>query len=49
MGRHDSRDALRTDWYLSTLPGAAISVVVLALNLVGDALNDHLNPRLRGR
>ncbi|WP_315532993.1 ABC transporter permease [Delftia acidovorans] len=43
------RDALRTDWYLSTLPGAAISVVVLALNLVGDALNDHLNPRLRGR
>lgn len=42
-----ARDSLRTDWYLSALPGTAISVVVLSLHLVSDALNDHLNPRLR--
>jgi peptide/nickel transport system permease protein len=29
------------------LPGLAIFVVVLALNLVGDALRDLLDPRAR--
>lgn len=41
------RDLLRTAWYLTALPGAAISLVVLSLNLLGDGLNDHFNPRLR--
>jgi peptide/nickel transport system permease protein len=45
----DGRDALRTAWYLSAIPGAAIVLTVLALNLVGDGLNDALNPRLEGR
>jgi peptide/nickel transport system permease protein len=31
------------------LPGLAIFVVVLALNLVGDALRDRLDPRFRAR
>lgn len=44
-----ARDALRTDWYLSAIPGTAISVVVLSLHLVSDALNDHLNPHLPSR
>jgi peptide/nickel transport system permease protein len=43
------RDALRTAWYLTAVPGAAIVLAVLALNLLGDGLNDALNPRLRQR
>jgi peptide/nickel transport system permease protein len=43
------RDSLRTAWYLTAIPGAAIVVAVLALNLLGDGLNDALNPRLRER
>lgn len=42
----DGRDSLRTDWFLTALPGAAISITVLALNLFGNGLNDALNPRL---
>lgn len=43
-----SRELLRTAWYLSAIPGVAILLTVLALNLLGDALNDALNPRLSG-
>ena len=42
------REMLRTAWYLTAFPGAMIVTAVLSLNLVGDALNDALNPRLRG-
>lgn len=41
------RDALRTAWYQTAIPGLAIMITVLALNLLGDALNHALNPRLR--
>jgi peptide/nickel transport system permease protein len=30
-------------------PGAMITLTILALNLFGDALRDHLDPKLRGR
>lgn len=43
------RDMLRTAWYLTAIPGSAIIVAVLSLNLVGDGLNEALNPRLRSR
>lgn len=43
------RDSLRTAWYLTAIPGAAIVLAVLALNLLGDGLNDALNPRQRQR
>ncbi|MEE3662059.1 ABC transporter permease [Brenneria sp. g21c3] len=43
------RESLRTAWYLTTLPGCVLVLTVLSLNLVGDALNDALNPRLRER
>jgi peptide/nickel transport system permease protein len=43
------RDMLRTAWYLTAIPGAAIVVAVLSLNLVGDGLNEALSPRLRSR
>jgi len=45
----EGREHLRTAWTLSALPGMAILVTVLSLNLVGDGLNDALNPRLRSR
>jgi len=43
------REAMRTAWYMSALPGVAILITVLALNLVGEGLNDALNPRLKNR
>ena len=36
-------------WWLVVFPGVAISVTVLAFNLLGDALRDALDPKLRGR
>lgn len=41
------RSVLRTQWYVSAIPGIAILVTVLAVSLVGQGLNDALNPRLR--
>lgn len=43
----EGRSLLRTSWYVSAIPGVAIFFTVLALNLIGDGLNDALNPRLR--
>lgn len=45
----DGREMLRTAWYLTALPGGALVLTVLALNLLGDGLNDALNPRLNER
>jgi peptide/nickel transport system permease protein len=36
-------------WYIVVYPGMAIILFVLAWNLVGDALRDILDPRMRGR
>lgn len=35
---------LRAAWWLAVFPGMSILVTVLGLNLIGDALNDLLNP-----
>ena len=43
------RGVLRTQWYVSAIPGVAILLTVLAVSLVGQGLNDALNPRLKGR
>lgn len=43
------RGALRSAWYMSAIPGAAIVVTVMGINLVGDGLNDAFNPYLRER
>jgi peptide/nickel transport system permease protein len=43
------RDVLRVQWYVSAIPGVAILVTVLAVSLVGQGLNDALNPRLKQR
>lgn len=41
------RSVLRTEWYVSAIPGAAILATVLAFSLVGQGLNDALNPRMQ--
>ena len=43
------RTLLRSAWWVVTFPGIAILITVLAINLVGEGLNDALNPRLRER
>ena len=41
------RTMLRSAWWVCTFPGIAILITVLAINLVGEGLNDAFNPRLR--
>ncbi|PYM98161.1 MAG: peptide ABC transporter permease [Candidatus Rokuibacteriota bacterium] len=45
----EGRRNLETAPHLAIFPGVAISVVVLAFNMLGDALRDLLDPRLRNR
>jgi len=47
LGR--GRASMRTAWYITAAPATALVLTVLALNLLGDALNDVLNPRLKER
>ncbi|MBL1376315.1 ABC transporter permease [Zobellella iuensis] len=42
-----SREQLGSAWFLTVLPGSAIILLVLAFNLLGDGINDLLNPRTR--
>jgi len=44
-----SRQYVLTCWWAVAFPGAAIFVTVLAVSLIGDGLNDALNPKLRER
>ena len=43
----NGRTYIDTAWWMSLFPGLAIAVVVLAFNLLGDWLRDHLDPKLR--
>ena len=40
--------SFKPPWWLVVFPGCAITITILAFNLFGDALRDHLDPRLRG-
>jgi peptide/nickel transport system permease protein len=40
------RTVVRQAWWISVFPGIAILLTVLAFNLVGEGLNDALNPRI---
>jgi peptide/nickel transport system permease protein len=44
-----SRTVMRQAWWMSVFPGVAILLTVLAINLVGEGLNDTLNPRIARR
>ena len=43
----EGRDFLAGAWWISTMPGLAILLTVMSLNLFGDWLRDTLDPRLR--
>ena len=45
----DGRNFLRQAWWITTFPGISIMLTVLALNIVGDALRDSLDPVIRRR
>lgn len=45
----NNRPYILSSWWAVTLPGIAIFLTVLAVSLIGDGLNDSLNPRLRER
>lgn len=38
---------LSTAWWISTLPGVALAILVLATGVLGDALRDRFDPKLR--
>jgi peptide/nickel transport system permease protein len=42
----NGRDYLNNAWWISTMPGLALSLVVLAVGVFGDRLRDYLDPRL---
>lgn len=46
---NDSRSFLRAAPWASIVPGIAVLLTVLSINLLGDGLNDALNPKLRER
>lgn len=43
----DNRDSIANAWWIITLPGLAILITVLAINLIGDGLRDALDPKLK--
>jgi dipeptide transport system permease protein len=43
----EAREFILRAWWVVTMPGLAILIVVLAINLMGDGLRDALDPRLK--
>ncbi len=42
----EGRNYLRLAWWVATLPGLALMLVVYSVNVLGDWLRDYLDPRL---
>lgn len=43
----DGRAYMGTAWWLTTFPGLAMMLTVLALNVIGDWLREYIDPRMR--
>lgn len=43
----DGRDYIANGWWVAAMPGIAIFITVVSINLVGDRLRDMLDPRLK--
>jgi peptide/nickel transport system permease protein len=43
---NDAQSYMRDSWWLAVIPGTCIFLVVLAVNMLGDALNDAFNPTI---
>jgi peptide/nickel transport system permease protein len=46
---NQGRNYLTVAWWFATLPGLAITALVISVNLLGDALRDRLDPRRAAR
>jgi len=46
---YNAQRFLRHAWWTAMFPGMAIFLVVMGFNLVGDGLNDALNPKQKGK
>ncbi len=46
---NQAQSIMRSAWWATAAPGVAIFVAVIAVNLIGDGLNDLFNPRSRER
>lgn len=44
---HNAQEFFTRAWWMAAFPGISIFLATLGLNLVGDGLNDALNPRVR--
>jgi peptide/nickel transport system permease protein len=47
MQLNAAQNFLRSAWWMAAFPGMGIFLITLSMNLVGDGLNDALNPRLK--
>jgi len=45
----DGRSVIGSAWWISTMPGIAISLAVLGITFLGDWLRDYLDPRLANK
>ncbi len=45
----EGREFIEQAWWMAVFPGLAIFVVVLAFNVLGDALRDVLDPKQRSQ
>lgn len=43
----NARTYIREAWHITVVPGAAIMLAILVLNIIGDGLRDALDPRLK--
>ena len=43
----NARTYIRDSWHITVIPGAAIMLTILALNVIGDGLRDALDPKLK--
>lgn len=43
----DGREYIWSEWWLGTFPGLAIMITVLAMNFLGDAARDYMDPTLK--
>lgn len=41
------RDYIRNAWHITTFPGLALMVTIIALTLVGDGMRDALDPKMK--
>ena len=43
----NARTYIRDSWHITVIPGMAIMLTILALNVIGDGLRDALDPKLK--